>query len=230
MMPITFACVWTGNGAPYTEEWVQKLQRAVKRNCLLPHRFVCLTDRDHIDGVETIKLQHDWPKYWAKMELFKPYQFDGLVVYLDLDVLITGDITPMIKDWGRMMMLTDVFPEIANSTFMVWDGTDSFYHGLYSSMVLDAERIQYEYRDQWPKPNFGDQAYIDDWLARNGRPHKRWQNEMLETMFRPFSHQSKLDPQIAAHEWPSDMRLCYCLGNPKFHQHLDHPLVKEHWV
>lgn len=91
----------------YTPEVVKWLRRQVAARLRFPHKFVCLTDRPELvpGGV---RLKHDWPGYWSKLELFAPGVFaDGdLVLYLDLDTVFTGDITlPEIPRPGDMSMV-----------------------------------------------------------------------------------------------------------------------------
>lgn len=227
---ITFTCVWAGEGAPYSEEWVQKLKRGIERHYPRPHKFVCLTDRDHIEGVDTIKLDHNWPIYWSKMELFKPGQFSGPVVYMDLDVLITGDISEFVREWESMVMITDYYPEIDNSTMMYWNSDDEFYHGMYHDMVANSEQIQHDYRNRWPVKNFGDQEYIGEYIKRNGRQVLRWQDVLPKEWFVEFSIKSALNPIVRDKKYSNDLRFCYCLGAPKFQLFRKLPIVRDNWI
>lgn len=229
MADITFACVLAGTGAPYTDEWVRKLRNAVARHYPYPHRFVCLTDRTEIEGVETIKLQHDWPIYWSKLELFKPGTFEGPVIYMDLDVLITGDITQFAQPWESMVMITDYYPEIANSTLLYWNASDPIYHGMYADMVENSATIQHEFRNRWPVINFGDQEYIADYLTKNGRSILRWQEVLPKEWFLEFSIKSALNPVVRDQKFSPDLRFCYCLGAPKFQRFPNMHIVRDHW-
>ncbi|KMU44917.1 hypothetical protein SEEN2TTA_06911, partial [Salmonella enterica subsp. enterica serovar Newport str. Pond080-2TTA] len=62
------------------------------------YEIICLTDVKNmlIPGVTCIPLIHKWNfcrGWWAKIELFRPDVEDDLF-FLDLDTVITGDITP----------------------------------------------------------------------------------------------------------------------------------------
>ena len=72
----------------FNPEWVRLLRAMVKRHLTLPHRFVCLSNVG-IAGVECLPLTDDLPSWWSKIELFK-HPFEGRVLYLDLDVIVTG--------------------------------------------------------------------------------------------------------------------------------------------
>ena len=84
-------------------------------NQLKDYDAVCLSDLT-IPGVRSFKLQHNWPGWWSKLELFNP---DGPLagedlLYIDIDTLITGDLTELIakrEQAGEMVMLTDFYNE-----------------------------------------------------------------------------------------------------------------------
>lgn len=97
-MRLTVACVlWVGEfeNRKYSPEWVLRLRRQVASWLPEPHRFVCLSNVD-VHDVETMPLRTNWPGWWAKLELFDPRNDLGeRVLYLDLDVFVTGDLTPL---------------------------------------------------------------------------------------------------------------------------------------
>jgi hypothetical protein len=97
---LTVACVlWVGDfeGRHYSPAWVYRLRDQVAAHLPLAHRFVCLSNVD-VPGVETIPLVTGWPGWWAKVEIFNPaLDLGNRVVYLDLDVFVTGDLTPIAR-------------------------------------------------------------------------------------------------------------------------------------
>lgn len=142
MDTLTVACVkW---GARYSELWVRRLQAMVAKHLSLPHRFVCLTDQP-VDGIECIPLTSGLTGWWTKLELFKPGQFAGKVLYLDLDVVVTDSLCGIVdaandstKLWMRddfsyslKRPRVDIDPQtrrllggagVCNSSVMVWHG------------------------------------------------------------------------------------------------------------
>jgi hypothetical protein len=50
----------------------------------------------YIPGVDCRPLQHKWPRFWAKMELFSP-AIAGDFLYMDLDTVICGPIDDFLK-------------------------------------------------------------------------------------------------------------------------------------
>jgi len=103
-------------GTKYPADYVNRLRNMVSRNLPLPHRFVCLTDDaaglEH--GIETLPfLQTDLEYCWNKLLLFDRLPLEGVGLYLDLDVVVTGDLTPIattrpddpfvgVVDWYRL--------------------------------------------------------------------------------------------------------------------------------
>ncbi len=94
-MTLNVLCVF--NGAKYDVSYVAKLQAAVARHLPLPHRFLCITDRQlGLPNVHEIIAKDQGPGWWAKMVLFAPLvRGVGPSIYFDLDTVICGDISPL---------------------------------------------------------------------------------------------------------------------------------------
>lgn len=111
------ACVLR-SGGDFEPAHVQWLARQVPW-------LVCLSDVP-VAGVETIPLRHDWPGWFAKLEMFGP-SLDGDVLMFDLDTVVLSlpdepSETTVLRDFTR--------PELMGSGFMyvteadrarVWD-------------------------------------------------------------------------------------------------------------
>lgn len=82
-------------GDKYGPEYVQKLHNMVARHLPIPHEFVCLTERP-VEGVACQPLPTDLPSWWSKIGLFKPGVLPGDNLYLDLDVVITDSLLPLV--------------------------------------------------------------------------------------------------------------------------------------
>ena len=90
---MNFACVCYGK--KYSVEYVQKLYNMVQRNTTLEHNFFIFTDNMgmKIDGHVNIKtFPETLNGWWNKMQLFRPDILEGDTLYMDLDVVITGNI------------------------------------------------------------------------------------------------------------------------------------------
>ena len=94
--PLKIATVWRSGGT-YGEGHVNGIYNACKKFISSDFEFYCFTDYTgdfSINEINKVPLIHNWPGYWSKMELFRPDVFpNDDVFYLDLDTLITNDIT-----------------------------------------------------------------------------------------------------------------------------------------
>lgn len=137
--------------APPASTYVRALEAGVHDYLEVEHRIVCLTDRPEWcrwpgSYVEPIALEHDWPGWWSKMELFR---LPGPLLYLDLDTVIVGDITPLANAlqnglFGRdqvgfkrdgLMMIRDFNSGLPQSGLLGWGNSMRL---LYDEFVEDA--------------------------------------------------------------------------------------------
>lgn len=95
---ITIACV--NVGSKYPRHYVDILRRSVKHHLTKEHRFVCLTDNArHYPEIDTVDITSlNLPRWWSKMALFCPeIRGAGRVLYLDLDMVVCGDLAPLLE-------------------------------------------------------------------------------------------------------------------------------------
>lgn len=112
-------------------------------------------------------LRHGWPGWWSKMELFR---FPGPALYLDLDSVIVGDLTPLLGLAARepFVALRDFYRggNALQSSVMAWSGDMSH---LYETFKADPGRHMAE----CTQPQmWGDQGFID----AHQRDRKYWQD------------------------------------------------------
>jgi hypothetical protein len=153
--------VFARGHVPFTAQYVTRLKSMADR-ALPAHRFVCLTDRaaELPDSVETIKIPSVVGAYawWAKLQLFNPVlELSGRVLYLDLDVLLVGDMGPIIgypSDFALAPDTASFQPRDGrqcvhrfNSSVMVWD------HGCNHELYCD-------WKPEVTKRLWGDQDWI----------------------------------------------------------------------
>jgi hypothetical protein len=120
---ITVACVWVTGNVAYGVEYVGKLRAMAARHLDREFNFVCLTDRpreaaaalDYFAGLgrmvsaDILVIAPPAPLagWWAKLELFNQAHWSSFgerVLYLDLDVLVVGDLAP-IADYASAFAL-----------------------------------------------------------------------------------------------------------------------------
>ena len=86
-------------GDKYGNDYVYKLKAACDRH--IPHTgFVCFTDKP-VRGIACLPLPSNLPTWWAKIGLFKPGLLRGNMLYLDLDVVLTGSLWKFISAFYR---------------------------------------------------------------------------------------------------------------------------------
>jgi hypothetical protein len=152
---------------PYSPEWVRRLRGMVERHLKMPHRFVCLSNVD-VEGVECIPLTDGLPGWWSKIELFK-HDLGTRALYLDLDVLVTGDLSeiaaydapiaftpPHSALMGTPLRLAPGVNECYQTSCMVWTPPygrviyEQFRHDVIRRLRGDQDWIAEVYA-HWPK-------------------------------------------------------------------------------
>lgn len=158
---ITVLCVLRSGGV-YNAEWVAKLQRGVSRNLTIPHQFVCLSDCEV--SCERIQLEHDWPKWWSKLEMFSRRVISGPTLYLDLDTVIVGNIDWLADLPHEFAMLRNFSNPEAVGSGVMW--FRSVPHIVYDKFALDPEMYmgRYAMKAGVNGSHIGDQAFISDTL------------------------------------------------------------------
>jgi hypothetical protein len=143
------ACVLR-SGGDFSPAWVRALSRGIRD-------MVCLSDVI-VDGVHCVPLEHPWPRWWAKIELFRPElrRLSDCFLYLDLDTLVLGDLDSLLRYDGDFAMLAGFLEsrrgkKVGQSGVMAWTPgphTDR----LYETFAADPNRYMRRYR--------GDADYI----------------------------------------------------------------------
>jgi len=144
---LNVVCVLWGN--KYPQHYADKLFASVRRNMPagVEFTFYCITARG-ISGSVTIPPRHDWPTWWNKMNMFNPYDMpSGPTLYIDLDSVIVGDLTPIISaESDAPLIIVENFSMnkahcAHNSSVMLFDVDDPRIHDLYFSFESDADRV-----------------------------------------------------------------------------------------
>ena len=116
---LTIGCVLSeGPKRTYNKSHVDRLESMVAKHLKQPYQFVCIEDSP-------------FPGWWAKINLFQPDRFQGRILYLDLDVTVTGNIDDLANYPGSFVICRDwASLSVFNSSVMSWDaGTaDNIYN------------------------------------------------------------------------------------------------------
>jgi uncharacterized Rossmann fold enzyme len=214
---INFVMVWIGE--KYGPEYPAILADMIARNAsrLEAARIWCVTDRpDELpEGVEPIAPYPSLPGWWQKVWLFSslmPWAHGERVVYLDLDVVITGSLEELVETKG---IVKDWLWPCYNSSVMVWDHGE--HPAIWSAFTPDI-------MTRTPGPlvpagvlprgeiNGGDQEWISE-LAQAG---DRWD------LLRP---DWCVNYRLSAQDWPpTGCKVVSFNGKPKPHE------ITEGWV
>ncbi len=143
------------SGGDFTWEHVRNLGRCVVEHTSINLNFFCLIDKfppeEFRNCARYILLKHNWPGWWAKIELFRVFQN---ALYLDLDTFIVGNIDPIITFNHTFSALQDFGRENSErlslaSGVMGWGGDCSF---IYENFLRDTKKFISRFR--------GDQDFI----------------------------------------------------------------------
>lgn len=215
---LTVLCVLRSGGETYDKTWVYKLQRSVERNLTIPHTFACLSDVPL--ACNRIPLKHDWPGWWAKIEMFRKGVVLGPTIYFDLDTVIVGNIDHMADNKSGFAMLKNFSataePGMVGSGVMWFRDAASVPHKVYEKFAKMPEcYMNHHLRNADAATSYiGDQAFI--WDALGGQ---------IDTLN---------DPKILSYKrhcrklLPADSSIVAFHGRPRPSEVSD-SWVKEHW-
>lgn len=149
-------------------------------------------------GVVKMALRHDYPRWWSKLELFRPDLLGWLgdILYFDLDTLIVGDLGDIVQV-SYLTMLADFYrPE-----------------RLASGMMYLPQDVREEVWERW-QPNAvghmrrfrGDQEFLGpSWLEKA----ERWQDLLPGQV---VSYKAHVKP---GRKVPEDARVVCFHGRPR---------------
>jgi len=202
-------------GRRYSAEWVQRLKAMVARNLRQPHRFVCFSDLDRIDGVEVFPLRYDWPGWWSKIELFRWSNADSRMLYLDLDVLATGPLDEIVSFPAPMALMSPIVmkpkPKLVRryqSSVMVWTPPEG--REIYTRFIMgDPRAFMQQFR--------GDQDWIghikpdcptfpSQWFCKLRQLHGKKPPPGIKVVL--CQHPQANDIAAARHPWVKEAWAC----------------------
>jgi hypothetical protein len=90
------------SGGDFNFGHAHRLACSIAANLTLPHRIVLLSDQGpefESEVFRHVRLAHDWPKWWSKLELFRPGLFEegARVLFFDLDTVIAGNLDELAR-------------------------------------------------------------------------------------------------------------------------------------
>jgi len=233
---IDCACVIHGN--LYEWGYVERLYRMVSQNLSYPIRFHVFTESSR--SVPNHMIKHcltDWHgvegrkrAWWYKMQMFDPKHVAGQLLYLDLDVVVTGNldwITGLdrqffwsIKDFRYLWRPSW---QGINSSMMYWD-TTKFQDIWDNFRSRDLASVMRQYA--------GDQDFLSDLIDQKTR---RFMDPDLVRSWRWQVKDGGMDMRTRSYNRPGAGAVitpqCSVIvfhGNPKPHEVPDHA-IQQRW-
>lgn len=223
------------HGSLYGPEYVINLYNGVKRFQNKNFQFHVFTD-----DVTGLPRKPDWvihhlPKWnlpqmkawWYKLEIFNPQQKlpQGRNLYLDLDVIITGDLKEMWNYSAHDFVICQDFNRAfirdynhGNSSVMGWTNDD--YAWLYDDFIKNMQVIIRKHR--------GDQDYINEKITQRSYFPKNWAMSYRWEIWRGGhkdgrTSQYHLDDSVSV--IPEDCKMIVFHGTPKPHEMTERKLA-----
>jgi hypothetical protein len=141
-----------GRGA----EYVRKSHDAVMRNAPFPHRYICFCDEKNIraverEGIEARPLKApSWRGCLPKLYAYSPEAgLCGRVIILDLDNIITGDLTPLAEYDGDLAVRAwfrgyDRGEKVADGDMIAFEAGSLTAQRLWAAAIEDVSMLESE--------------------------------------------------------------------------------------
>ena len=234
--PIDCACVIHGDA--YEWQYVDRLYHMLNRHLTRPIRMHVFTEESRPVPAPYIKHSLiDWkiggPKqsWWYKVQLFNSENFQGNLLYLDLDVVITKNIDWVwqlktrhfwaVKDFKYLWRPT---AQEINSSIMWWNTTQ--YDWVWKNFLeLDLKQTMNRFA--------GDQDYLNSVISQLHRRFfntdyiKSWRWQCLDGGY-DFRRRIWATPNSGTQLTDSTSVLIFH-GRPKPHEIID-PIIVNNWI
>ena len=210
---ITVACVYRKNGR-FSPDYIKKLKNEVKRNLKKDHRFVCISDTPLVP-CDAIEMQNDWFSSWSRIEVFRPGLFHGPVLFLDLNLLVIGELDSLFRNAHSFIMphgMKD--PSKRSSMTMMWDGD---YSDIYTDFLEKGQGLIQRAK----RPN--DQLFIQKILRDTYGVEPEVMQEVMSKKIVSFRRDCR-----NGHA-PKDTGIVAFAGKEMIEHHLDRSWVCKNW-
>lgn len=123
---LNVVAVHVGNYCGKGKLYIRRLFDAMDRHLKGPAKYWCITDNAGMipTGIAPLEADKGVAGWWNKIALFRP----GILpkgeraLYVDLDTIITGDLTDIEGYRGKSAILKDFYhPQHMNSSVMAWE-------------------------------------------------------------------------------------------------------------
>lgn len=214
---INVVCVLK-TGGTYDYNYVNALANGIKKHTTLNYKFTCITDDPtgfNENVHEIVKFKHNFPKWWGKIELFRPDILkDGNVFFLDLDTVIVDNIDLILFKKFNFCGLRDFYKLTSmGSGLMCWK-TNNYSH-VYHNFLNKSTYIMNNFAE-------GDQKFIDMQVKSKSYFQDHF-GDAIVSWKKDCVNRNK-DINI-----PKNAKIICFHGVPKPHE-IEHPLIKSNWI
>ncbi|HUD53045.1 hypothetical protein [Parvibaculum sp.] len=213
-------------GTAYPADYVNRMFSMLRRHLDEDFDAWCITEdpRGLEASIKPIKPLFNVPGWWNKLFLFSPAMPEGEILYLDLDQIITGDISPLLaacrKSGAKLCAYRDPLQwqgSAINSSWLYFRHPDLAF--IYDAFVKDLPGVlTLEGGDQlyiWR--HMKDVYFVDDVLP-NGI--KSFKFQLCKITGQTLNVPLDIDPAV---------RVINFHGRPKPHELMQVPWVQQHW-
>ena len=173
---------WVGNfrKRDFVVNDVLRLRQSVDKHIDRPYKFYCLTN-DLTSEIPAIKipLKHNWPGWWAKMELHRPDLPKGRTLYLDLDSHVINNLKLILDYPGDLVMFRTraLRPKQKNKSTIV-------YRYQAATMLFNPGAMKEVYKRFKKRPEYymskfrSDQDVMGAWIPNQPVFPKEWMRKL----------------------------------------------------
>lgn len=229
-------CVCLIHGEYYSWQYVDNLYSMLCKNFSYPIKLHVFTEESR--AIPSYMVKHSlthWPEithsrqaWWYKLQLFDPQWIDEPVLYLDLDVIITGNLDWIcalnpsyfwaVRDFKRLWN-----PDCTQINSSVMWFTPSHASGVWETLLsTNLLTLMQKYP--------GDQDFISDSVTSqqikfiDPNAIRSWRWEILNGGIDPSTKQYRQGETTI----PSDVSIIVCHGNPKPHA-INNSIIHNTW-
>lgn len=146
-------------GDKFDASYVNRLYKMVEKNLTIDHRFICFTENGEglMDGIEVrplpeMELDKALPERgWRKLTVFqkKLADLEGQALFLDLDIVITGNIDCLFEAEGEFLIIKDWdFKKDIIGNSSVFRFEIGKYPFILSDFIEKGEEIRQKHRNE----------------------------------------------------------------------------------
>lgn len=225
------------HGTKYSHHYVNRLHNMVRRYCSYDFEFVCITDDTNgIDpNITTLTLPQELSGWWCKPYMFSnQLPINGTVLYMDLDVVISGSIDRLFTwEKGSWCIIRD-FTRKQRPNWQKYNSSVI----RFQAGELDHLWQQFkENRQEMERKFHGDQDWLYEMTSQSS-PAKLFPDEWILSWkweIRQTKDLNYNEPRgrrtlrtVENVTPPKDCKICVFHGDPN-PEYCQDPWVKENW-